>query len=208
LSEQTADIFFSEHAQLWWPAYEPTARSFEAIKTRETDYMVAVRRCGDFRTCIQAGGHVGVWPRNLAQYFRRVITFEPDLACYTALLKNCGGVPGLEAHNAALGSEPGALPFRVHRNSGSSSIDPNGKYSVPAVTIDSLNLPDCGLICLDVEGSEQAALMGARETIARYRPPLYVEQLDSYRASLDAFIVDLGYRMDARTHKDALYLPL
>jgi FkbM family methyltransferase len=208
LKEQTREIFFIEGAGLWWPAYEPTGRSYEALKRRAPDYMAAVRRCGDFRTCVQAGGHVGLWPRNLAQYFKRVVTFEPDRACYEALLRNIEGATGIEAHNVALGTARGELPFRVHRNSGSASIDPRGDYVVPVTTIDALGLSDCGLICLDIEGSEQAALRGARETIAKFRPPIYVEQLEGYRAALDAFIVDLGYKLDARAGKDALYLPI
>ena len=46
---------------------------------------------------------------------------------------------------------------------------------VEVVRLDDLSLGRCDLIKVDVEGMECDVLEGARETIARYRPVLFVE---------------------------------
>lgn len=46
---------------------------------------------------------------------------------------------------------------------------------VPQVAIDDLGLWDCTLIKIDVEGHEMAVLKGAKETITRYQPAIYLE---------------------------------
>ena len=44
------------------------------------------------------------------------------------------------------------------------------------VALDDLCLERCELVKIDVEGMEWDVLLGARQTIARYRPPIYFEQ--------------------------------
>ena len=55
-------------------------------------------------------------------------------------------------------------------------------YSVPTYTIDSLNLPGCSLLKLDVEGMELAALIGGIQTIKAYNPLIYVENNNSKKS--------------------------
>jgi hypothetical protein len=43
------------------------------------------------------------------------------------------------------------------------------------LTIDSLSLPNCDLIYLDIEGYEMLALFGAANTISNYFPVIAVE---------------------------------
>ena len=66
---------------------------------------------------------------------------------------------------------------------------------VPLRTIDGFEFQNVDLIKLDVEGMEDAALRGARKTIERCRPVLYVEFLKSDKQSLGEYITNLGYRL-------------
>jgi hypothetical protein len=60
-------------------------------------------------------------------------------------------------------------------NFGGVQLSDKGGEPILVVSNDSLHLPACQLIKIDVEGQEQAVIAGAVETIARFRPVLYVE---------------------------------
>jgi FkbM family methyltransferase len=67
---------------------------------------------------------------------------------------------------------------------------------VAAMRIDDLDLKKCKLIKIDVDRHELQVIRGARETIMRCRPILYVEnEDDNLREALVAEIVSLGYRL-------------
>jgi len=60
--------------------------------------------------------------------------------------------------------------------------------------LDALDLPDCGMLKVDVEGWEVGVLRGGMATIARCRPILYVENdRAAHQAELIALIDALGY---------------
>jgi hypothetical protein len=68
--------------------------------------------------------------------------------------------------------------------------------AVQVVSIDSLGLPMCHFLKIDVEGMEQDVLEGAVRTIATYSPFLYVENDRKEKSdSLIRFIDGLGYNM-------------
>ena len=70
-----------------------------------------------------------------------------------------------------------------------------GEFSVECITIDSLALPRCKLIKIDVDGHELQVLNGAAETIKRCRPVIYIEnEIDAKREELVAWFIDHGYR--------------
>jgi hypothetical protein len=83
------------------------------------------------------------------------------------------GCPPFEA--VAPADDVAAIPT-VLSGTGSVSANDNG-YPVPIATIDSMfdQLPALRLLKADVEGMETEILTGARETIAKHRPFLYVE---------------------------------
>ena len=51
-----------------------------------------------------------------------------------------------------------------------------GLIPISMITLDDLSLERCNLIKIDVEGMELDVLLGAAETIACHRPPIYFEQ--------------------------------
>src|SRR5207249_4297202 len=71
---------------------------------------------------------------------------------------------------------------------------------VPVVRVDDLQLRACHFFKLDVEGMERQALLGAADTVRRFRPLLYVEDDRQDRsAELRACIQGLGYELYVHT---------
>src|SRR5438067_6170352 len=67
---------------------------------------------------------------------------------------------------------------------------------VPLVTIDSLDLPSCHLIKIDVEGMELDVLEGANRTLQQFRPLRYVENAQPEKSpALIAYLLALDYRL-------------
>ena len=64
-----------------------------------------------------------------------------------------------------------------------------------AVTIDSLDLQACHFIKIDAEGSELDVLKGARKTIEKFRPFIYVENdREEKSEALISYLVEMKYR--------------
>lgn len=141
-------------------------------------------RLGD--CVVSAGGNIGVHLVPLSQIVGaqgRVITFEPQEFVREKLLQpnlamnGCGNV---EVRIEALGEAAGiaslpAIDYTIPNNFGGMEIRDEGPCPVPVIALDSLGLGRLDMLMLDVEGYELAALAGARQTIMRHRPFLYVE---------------------------------
>ena len=129
------------------------------------------------RTCIQAGGCVGIWPIRLAQFFDNVHTFEAEAINYQCLVNNTEGIENITTYNSALGKDNELkvhmeIPKKLTGNCGAFQVIPGG--GVSTVCIDDLQL-DVDLIYLDIEGSEYDALTGAAQTINQSRPVIGME---------------------------------
>ena len=159
---------------------------------------------------VQAGGNVGVYPTRLASYFETVYTFEPDDENWACLALNVSA-PNVVTQRAALGSSarPGRLQ-RVERNAGAHYLLPDfGGVSV--VPLDSLSLPACDLLALDVEGAELEALKGAVETVAKFHPTIIVEdkghvaRFGQTPREMHKWLEDRGYRRQAQYGRDVVW---
>lgn len=117
-----------------------------------------------------------VGPRGL------VAVIEPQRTVYQLLCNNLAlnGIDNVRAIHAAAGQAPGrvyvpAVDYGKQGNFGGIELSETGGEPVDAITVDSLQLPACQLIKIDIEGRERSVIAGAVETIARCKPALYVE---------------------------------
>lgn len=193
----------------WFPAYDAAdaPRLGPYIRRNLSDITIAADMCKQRKLCVQAGGHVGMWPKRLAEIFKTVITFEAQPAAFAAMTRNIGDIDNIELHSQALGGSVGGAMMRIGPDSGTWRIDPNGTVPVDVVTIDSLNLSVCDAIYLDIEGAEAATLQGAAETIAKFKPMLHVEILPRSHQAIRQAMNGLGYRFVRSVHKDSIYAP-
>lgn len=118
----------------------------------------------------------------------RAIGFEPNPATYRLCTENLtlnSNLPA-EVHAIALGSAEGQVAFGrpCSANSGSDRVmsDGVGEIMVPVTTLDrwatAHSLERLDLVKIDVEGFELHVLRGASETLARFRPTLFIELCD------------------------------
>ena len=163
--------------------------------------------------CVQAGGNVGVFPRELAKQFETVYTFEPDADNFECLEENCPE-HNIIMYKAALGNDNKMVEVGVSRkdlknNCGAYQV--LGKGDTPTMMIDDLDLPACDLIYLDIEGYELFALMGGRDTIEKYKPVIVVENKDlplmygiTKEEVIEYLVCMFGYNVKERVQRDVI----
>jgi FkbM family methyltransferase len=195
-----------------WPDEDDKCRKVVFDWSKDLD--VVYPHCRKFDITVQAGGNMGVWPWLLAKKFKAVYTFEPDTRCVPHLRENLAGISNVRIHEcglwecnsyASIHNEP-----HEQRNLGAQFIRTETS-GIPLTTIDSLGLPACDLIYLDVEGAELPALHGASETIEKFRPVIAVEDKTLSRrfgyekGDIEKWLAaDYGYRVVARPHRDVV----
>lgn len=152
---------------------------------------------------IQAGGYCGIFPRLLGEAFKTVYTFEPDYANFFCLSHNCA-MPNIIKAQGALGDERGLISVnrQINHNRGMNNVIKLAKSTIPTYRIDDLEVYDCNLIQLDVEGYEIKILQGGKNTIERFKPLISVEDTTSL---IEEFLEPLGYKKLATIDRDTFY---
>ena len=195
-----------------WPTTDTGAwdgPSAEWVHTHKDGYL---KHCKKFDVVVQAGGNCGLYPMLFSQYFSRVYTFEPDPLNFHCLVNNCQ-VSNIYKFNAALG-ETNKLVHVYNGNEGNVGChtigdDPSKNISwtamhsfIPTFTIDQLALDHCDLIQLDCEGYEPNVILGAMDTIERFKP---VISLETTNGETEAMLNQFGYTYKLSVGSDKIF---
>lgn len=160
-----------------WP--DSLGRSVE--RTGVYDLIVAetlARLADPGETAIDAGANVGLMSNVLAHAVGphgRVVSFEPHPLIFQTLSSNVArwrtieGLKPIEVRQAAVSSSTGVVPLAIDPatfavNKGTASLeqhDPMNSTEVATVSLDDEFSGPVGVLKLDVEGHELAALTGA-----------------------------------------------
>lgn len=127
---------------------------------------------------VDGGANIGAYTRVLAEHFQRIVAFEPAEDTYEALASNIrdwGLAERVETHPWALSDRAANVGLGKRNSQRSVSRRISGEGSIPAITLDSLELAAVDFIKLDVEGFEYQALKGAEQTLLRCRPAVLFE---------------------------------
>ena len=162
-------------------------------------------------TVVEAGANLGAHTLALAQAVGKrgtVYAFEPQRILFQALCANLAlnSIVNVHARQEALGEQAGTInvpymDYGTKNNFGglpltAGAMPGRAGEMVPVVTLDSLELPRCEFLKVDVEGMELSVLKGGRQTLARFRPILYVENdREDNSPPLIEFLLGLGYRL-------------
>lgn len=156
-------------------------------------------------TVVEVGANIGVhtvWLSKAVGSNGLVVAIEPQMQLYHML---CGNLALNEITNtvtvlAAIGKTHGtitvpSISYGKQGNFGGVSLGGSEGATVPVLPLDALR-KDPEFIKIDVEGMEADVLRGARETIERCKPILYVENDRKEKSDeLIEIIRDLGYVM-------------
>lgn len=196
-------------SKLWFPEGE-LPRVYDWMVRHIDSVQKAMKYVSDPRACIQAGGFIGMWPIELAKYFRYVYTFEPMPAVFECLKRNTKSLPNVHATRCALGAGAGFSDFAFKRGGSSTAkFDPASAaqiVSAQVTKIDDWNFSRIDALFFDVERGEREVLEGARETIYRDHPVITIEVLTGELLPSHSYMHNLGYHLAEITHNDHIFI--
>ena len=181
----------------------------------------------EWRHCLDVGGNIGTWSRELCVRFDRVTAWEPQEDARDCYVKN---VPhsNYTLHPQGLGEHAGVMKFYQHDVScGNASLRKEGVLEGPSkdkptdenlveqeievVTLDSYRYTDVDFVKIDVQGYEWEVLKGATALLTACQPTLCLElptRTDKERI-LKHLITDwlkqFNYRLEGNMNKETVY---
>lgn len=158
-------------------------------------------------TMLDIGANIGTHSYAYAQK-GIVHCFEPNPLAFECLKHNVGKLPRVHLHNVAV-SDHFSFIDMVDQGDNYGAMYTTPGTQIPCITIDSLALPACDFIKIDVEGDEIGVLMGAFDTILKYKPVMCIEcnkhtlEIKGYKPEdLEKAIAKLGYTHQVRQPED------
>lgn len=174
------------------------------------DLEEGIKYCLERRVAVQAGGNCGIFPRYLAKRFKFVYTFEPENENFFCLVNNAEE-PNIIKFQAALGDKdtlPAGLMYDP-KNAGGHHLKDSGV--IPVIALDTLHLPVCDFLQIDIEGYEIFALKGAEDTIKKYSPVIMIEhkkhatRYGMKPEDIFDYLGSLGYTEKMRVRRDIIF---
>jgi FkbM family methyltransferase len=198
----------SRRGDFWWPTLDRGCWNYmnqypdvpKSLSEHVTEKGVVV----------QAGGNAGFYIRQYAELFDVVYTFEPEPVNFLCLTMNCD-TPNVIKFQACVGENTGFVSL-AHKPSDVGATHVGGHGILPTMKIDDLGLERCDLIQLDTEGFEYFGLLGAENTIDKFKPVLSIEwyapwaaRYDVTLSILEEFLDKWDYKMIAQYATDRVY---
>jgi len=156
-------------------------------------------------TVVEIGSNIGTHTIPLARKCApgRLYAFEPQQRVFQVLCANLAlnDIGNAIAYPEACGEAEGwavipLIDYDAVQNFGGVSLQPADRpgLKVRVIALDSLELKALNLLKVDVEGFEPLVLKGARETIMRCRPTIYIENdRPAQQGEVIHLLADMGY---------------
>lgn len=124
---------------------------------------------------------------NVTGSYNKIYAFEPDRKNFNKLQKAYGEKENIYLYNCASADKTGEIGFLT--NGGRHSVVSDNGEKIKAISLDdALKGEKATYIKFDVEGMEQSAITGAKETILKYKPKMLVS---AYHKTDDYFTLPL-----------------
>lgn len=127
-------------------------------------------------TIVDLGAYDGDTIREFLKFtdgrYKKIIAFEPDEKNFRKLTAKTEGMDNLELYNLGAWDKKETLFFQ--KKKGRNSHQANEGIPVEFDSVDNIVKEKVTLLKMDIEGAELKALEGAKITICKYLPKLYV----------------------------------
>ena len=199
-------------------AYRQNLSDFSHVNTKDTQYFNDI-----FQKCLtddEVYVDVGVcYISSIVEFifytggnYKKIYGFEPDITTYIPLIRELADVRDLELFHCGLSDSDGQLSFDARGFMGTSrAVEDETNITgvltkINVVKLDGFLQEPPTLIKMDIEGAEYDALIGARETICKYKPKLAIS---AYHKNDDLVTLPLllhemvpEYKLYLRHHTD------
>ena len=168
--------------KIWVPDNDNYVRWGANYEQKQFDS--AMKYISNRKVALDCGGHVGIWTKRLSYLFDTVIAFEPIPKHIECHKKNCTE-SNITLNECALSDKETKMDMKVGtgRNTGRSTLEyksnlvkgDNEIIQIQTKTLDSFNIPHVDFMKIDVEKHEVKLIQGAKETIKRCNPIIFIE---------------------------------
>jgi FkbM family methyltransferase len=166
----------------------------------------------DFKeaTALDVGANIGNHSLYFSDYFKRVISFEPNPRTFKVLLLNAELADNVICHNIGLSDQVGEAILSANpSNIGGSAITDSPSYHPQSIKLTDLDSFDkfnnVKLLKIDIEGHEYKALTGAKNLIKEQMPIILFEQhvsdFTNGKSPVVSLIQEMGYEAFAVVKK-------
>lgn len=159
---------------------------------------------------VDVGANIGIYTKAFIQDFDRIVAFEPffeNRDCFSMNVTD----PKVSLEPYALDYQPGRFGMTGNKNISKHLCAGD---TVEARTLDSFGLsPD--FVKIDAEGFDLRVLVGAKDTLEKYRPVVLVENKPGaeghhpawyHYGQIDAFMESIGARLVKTIKPDEIYI--
>lgn len=200
---------------LWWPKGEVACYNWTSKEIDIPPWVANHTKKKD--VIVQAGGNAGWYAKLYSEIFDRVYVFEPEYVNFICLNLNVPFDHVIKIQ-ACLGDKRGLVKVKSKESDRGKThvVKSDIKKDVipaiiPTLLIDDLDLDDCSVIHLDVEGYELFALRGALKTIEKFKPLIALENREHWLRygittdDINNFLKSLGYRVIDQYREEIIY---
>ncbi len=204
------------------------------------EYIETLIKKYNVKHFLNIGAHIGTISIPLSKNVQRITAIEAYPPTYNLLLENINlnEIQNIKAYNFAVGDRNDKIYFldenhdRLINNSGGMHVinDDDIKNNIRSAKLSNkkivaemrplneMKIDKFELMLVDIEGSEDRFLRGAKEIIARYRPIIIIEIWDNQkrkeenmkntREEIINTILNMNYQLKKQMDEDFVFFPI
>ena len=147
------------------------------------------------------GNHSVYWA--VRSNAKKIYSFEPIKDTFKILKKNVeinNLINKIKIFNIGLSNKKinGSISFFDFTNIGGTHVKQDSNGNLLLDKLDNIKIEEdtVDFVKIDVEGHELEVLQGARETLLKYKPTIFVESFPDKKPKVHKFLTNLGYHLE------------